>query len=51
MKKKIKVILALAASIAVIAIGQRQQSGSQDDVQSDKAEMKAVDADNVPLFI
>lgn len=48
MKKKLKIILALAASIAAIAIGQRSQNdGKQKDTQRDtrtqKAQVEGVD--------
>jgi hypothetical protein len=44
MKKKLKILLALAASIAAIAIGQRSQNDSkQKDTRTQKAQVEGVD--------
>jgi hypothetical protein len=44
MKKKLKILLALAASIAAIAIGQRSQNdGKQKDTRTQKAQVEGVD--------
>jgi len=44
MKKKLKMLLALAASIAMIAIGQRSQN-VQKDVRTQKAQVEDVESD------
>ena len=48
--KKIKVLVALAASIAMIAIGQRSQS-VQKEAKTQKAEVQGVDAETEAWFI
>lgn len=48
--KKLKIVLALAASIAVIAIGQRGQS-VQKETRTQKAEVQGVDSDTESWFI
>ena len=50
MKRKLKTLLALAASIAMIAIGQRSQS-VQKDVRTQKAQVEDVDAESEAWFI
>ena len=48
--KKIKILLALAASIAVIAIGQRSQQ-VQKDARTQKVEVQGVDSEAESWFI
>ena len=48
--KKLKLALALAASIAMIAIGQRSQS-VQKDAKTQKAEVQDVDPETEAWFI
>jgi hypothetical protein len=44
MKKQLKMLVALAASLAVIAIGQRSQNdGKQKDTRTQKAQVEGVD--------
>ena len=50
MKKKLKTLLALAASIAMIAIGQRSQQ-VQKEVRGQRAEVEDIDADTEAWFI
>lgn len=47
--KKLKIVLVLAASIAVIVVGQRQVG--QKDVRLQKAEIQGADSENEALFI
>ena len=48
--KKIKLWVALAASIAMIAIGQRSQN-DQKDARTQKAQVEGVDSDSEAWFI
>ncbi len=50
MMKRIKILLALAVSIAMIAIGQRSQS-VQKDARTQKAELQGLDSDTEAWFI
>ncbi|WP_420633385.1 hypothetical protein [Candidatus Palauibacter sp.] len=48
--QKLKIILALVASIAMIVVGQRHQVG-QKDVRTQKADIQGLDSENEALFI
>lgn len=47
--KKLRIALALVASIAMIVVGQRQVG--QKDVRPQKADIQGVDSENEALFI
>ena len=47
--KKLRIALAVVASIAVIVVGQRQ--AGQKDVRTQKAGIQGVDSENEALFI
>ena len=48
--KKLRIALALVASIAMIVIGQRQQAGRK-ALRARKADFKGLDPENETLFI
>ncbi|WP_419861364.1 hypothetical protein [Candidatus Palauibacter sp.] len=47
--KKLRIALALVASIAMIVVGQRQVG--QKDVRTEKADVQGFDSENEALFI
>jgi len=52
MMKKLKILIALAASIAAIAIGQRQQNDSRQKMaRTQKAQIEGIDSDLESWFV
>jgi len=52
MTKKLKILLAIAASIAAIAVGQRQQNDSRHKVpRTQKAQIEGIDSDLESWFV
>lgn len=52
MKKRLKILAALAASIAMIAIGQRSLTDSKErDARTEKAQVEGLDAEAEAWFI
>jgi len=52
MMKKLKILLAVAASVAAIAVGQRQQNESRQKVpRTQKAQVEGIDSDLESWFV